>query len=295
MRRNEIESKFDEIVSFSEIDNFIDTPVKHYSSGMYVRLAFAVAAHLEPEILLVDEVLAVGDAAFQKRCLGKIGEVAREGRTVLFVSHNMASIEALCESCLLIRKGRLEDKDEPGKIIERYMAAETSQGSGERSLTDHPGRRRDSIPIMTSVALFSNSTQPISGLRMGSCLSVRVAFSSPRPLRPIIGVNIKTAQGAPVFGVSNRWTDQGFDGPAVKNGTISCDLKNLPLMPGTYTIDLGFGEFGDISRELDVVFEAIPFEVFQTDIYGTGRLPRKTDGPVFWDANWTVSTRDKAD
>ncbi len=295
MRRAEIARKFDEMVAFAEIEQFVDTPVKRYSSGMYVRLAFAVAAHLESQIILVDEVLAVGDAAFQKRCLAKIGEVVREGRTVLFVSHNMASIEALCESCLLIRQGRLEDKGEPGKIIERYMAAEAGQGSGERSLIDHPGRRRDSIPMMTSVALFSDSRQPISGLRMGSPLSVRVSFSSPEPLRPIIGVNIRTAQGAPVFGVSNRWTHQGFDGPVLRSATISCDFKSLPLMPGTYIVDLGFGDFGDISRELDVVFEAIAFEVFPTDVYGTGRLPRHTDGPVFWDANWIVSTRDAVD
>jgi lipopolysaccharide transport system ATP-binding protein len=295
MRRAEIQRKFDEIVAFAEVEKFVDTPVKHFSSGMYVRLGFSVAAHLEPEILLVDEVLAVGDAAFQKKCMGKMGDVARAGRTIIFVSHNMASIEALCESCLLIGKGRLEDKGEPGKIIERYMTAEAGQGSGRRSLTDHPGRRRDSIPMMTSVALFSNSREPISGLRMGSPLSVRVSFSSPEPLRPIIGVNVKTAQGAPVFGVSNRWTHQGFDGPVARSGTISCDFKSLPLMPGTYTIDLGFGDFGDISRELDVIFEAIPFEVFPTDVYGTGRLPGHTDGPVFWDANWTVSTIDAVD
>ncbi len=106
MRRAEIARKFDEIVAFAEIEKFIDMPVKRYSSGMYLRLAFAVAAYLEPEILLIDEILAVGDAAFQKRCLGKIGDVARDGRTVLFVSHNMASIEALCRSCMLIRNGR---------------------------------------------------------------------------------------------------------------------------------------------------------------------------------------------
>src|SRR4029077_91973 len=105
MKNAEIRGKFDEIVAFAEIERFIDTPVKRYSSGMYVRLAFGVAAHLDPEILLVDEVLAVGDAAFQKRCLGKIGEVAREGRTVVFVSHSMASIEGLCGSCLYLREG----------------------------------------------------------------------------------------------------------------------------------------------------------------------------------------------
>src|SRR5205085_11255014 len=114
MRRGEIARKFDEIVDFSEVGNFIDTPVKRYSSGMYVRLAFAVAAHLEPEILLIDEVLAVGDAAFQKKCLGKMGEVASEqGRTVFFVSHNMGAVRALCETAILIDAGRLVTTGKP--------------------------------------------------------------------------------------------------------------------------------------------------------------------------------------
>src|ERR1700687_3609359 len=117
MSKREITRKFDEIVAFAELEKFIDTPVKHYSSGMYVRLAFAVAAHLEPEILLVDEVLAVGDTAFQKRCLGKMGDVARQGRTVVLVSHNMSSIEALCGTCFYIRAGRLEGKGNPDEMV----------------------------------------------------------------------------------------------------------------------------------------------------------------------------------
>ena len=121
MRKNEIERKFDEIVDFAETEAFLDTPVKHYSSGMYVRLAFAVAAHLEPEILLVDEVLAVGDIAFQKKCLGKMGDVARTGRTVLFVSHNMAAIAALCNRAFLLDHGQLVAAGETAEVIDRYM------------------------------------------------------------------------------------------------------------------------------------------------------------------------------
>src|SRR5919106_240177 len=120
MTRREIENKFDEIVAFAEVEKFIDTPVKRYSSGMYVRLAFAVAAHLEPEILLVDEVLAVGDAAFQKKCLGKMGEVAREGRTVLFVSHNMAAIQHLCPSSILLKSGRIYTSGPTAVVVSTY-------------------------------------------------------------------------------------------------------------------------------------------------------------------------------
>jgi lipopolysaccharide transport system ATP-binding protein len=121
MKKSEIEQKFDEIVNFSEIEKFIDTPVKRYSSGMYVRLAFSVAAHLEPEILLIDEVLAVGDALFQKKCLDKMSDVAKEGRTIVFISHNMAAIKYLCDTCILINDGSIQQKGDSGKVIEFYM------------------------------------------------------------------------------------------------------------------------------------------------------------------------------
>src|SRR3954469_18821835 len=122
MSNREIKAKFDEIVAFSEVEKFLDTPVKRYSSGMYVRLAFAVAAHLEPEILIVDEVLAVGDEAFQKKCLGKMGDVARTGRTVLFVSHNMAAVRALCQKALLLERGRVLLNGEIQTVLARYLA-----------------------------------------------------------------------------------------------------------------------------------------------------------------------------
>src|SRR5690242_16150588 len=125
MKRNEIERKFDEIVAFSEVEQFIDTPVKRYSSGMYLRLAFAVAAHLEPEILLVDEVLAVGDAEFQKKCLGKMGDVAREGRTVLFVSHNMSAVQALCPRSILLRKGGVAVDGPTPEVLREYLGTRT--------------------------------------------------------------------------------------------------------------------------------------------------------------------------
>lgn len=131
MRRTEIERKFDEIVAFAEVERFIDTPVKHYSSGMYMRLAFAVAAHLEPEILLVDEVLAVGDAAFQKKCLGKMGEITKEGRTVLFVSHNMGAVRSLCNKGLVLSEGKLIESGDISRCIERYYKGIGALVSGE--------------------------------------------------------------------------------------------------------------------------------------------------------------------
>ena len=132
MRKAEIDKKFDEIVAFSEVDKFIDTPVKRYSSGMYVRLAFSVAAHLEAEILLVDEVLAVGDAKFQKKCSGKMGDVAKKGRTVLFVSHNMAAINTLCQTCIVIDKGQIIHRGEAGDAVRFYLSHLNEQNATEK-------------------------------------------------------------------------------------------------------------------------------------------------------------------
>lgn len=136
MRRNEIARKFDEIVAFAEIDRFLDTPVKHYSSGMYMRLAFAVAAHLEPEILLVDEVLAVGDARFQAKCLGKMSAVANEGRTVLFVSHNMPAVQGLCERVIWLREGEIAEEGEPGRVVQNYLGEGSATETMEKVWND---------------------------------------------------------------------------------------------------------------------------------------------------------------
>ncbi len=291
MRRAEIQRKFDEIVTFAEVEKFVDTPVKHYSSGMHVRLGFSVAAHLEPEILLVDEVLAVGDAAFQKKCLGKMGDVARAGRTIIFVSHNMASVESLCNSCVLITSGRLEAKGEPAQIVMRYMAAEVSSHSGVRSLVEHQGRRGDSIPMATAVRLLSEGNGPTGVVRMGAPFQATVDFSAPHPIRPILGITLKTAEGIPLFGVSNRWTNEGVDHQPMPTGTVTCAFERLPLMPGTYLLDLYFGDFGDPSRDLDIIRDAISLEVVPADLLGTGMLPRPGDGSIFWQAKWSFADK----
>ena len=209
MRRNEIERKFDEIVAFAEMDQFVDTPVKHYSSGMYVRLGFAVAAHLETEIILIDEVLAVGDAAFQKKCLRKIGDVARQGRTVLYISHNLASVESLCDSCIYLSGGRLEEAGKPRDVIAKYMASQTRANSGTISLADHPGRRPGYKPHLR-----------ISGIaiRIQNC-GRRNPYGRPADnsdefrdrqhlFGPVVGVIIKTIQGMPVCSVNDRYSMQ---------------------------------------------------------------------------------------
>jgi lipopolysaccharide transport system ATP-binding protein len=150
MRRDEIRRRFDEIVAFAEVEQFIDTPVKRYSSGMYMRLAFAVAAHLEPELLIIDEVLAVGDAAFQKKSLGKMGEMARSGRTLLFVSHQMSAVQSLCSRCLWLDEGRVVADGEPRAIIARYLSHSTERGAWRISPAQ---RQRLQNPYFTPTAL----------------------------------------------------------------------------------------------------------------------------------------------
>src|SRR5207244_1236235 len=171
MRRGEIEGKFDEIVEFAEIDKFIDTPVKRYSSGMYVRLAFAVAAHLEPEILTVDEVLSVGDAVFQQKCLGKMGDVAREGRTVILVSHNMPIIQSLCNCAFIIDNGCLLAKGELSVLVDQYLyknSEEMIADTGILALKDHPRRMPNMRPALTRMWLTDAANNILTSVAMGA-------------------------------------------------------------------------------------------------------------------------------
>jgi lipopolysaccharide transport system ATP-binding protein len=194
MKRAEIARKFDEIVAFAEVEQFIDTPVKHYSSGMYLRLAFAVAAHLEPEILIVDEVLAVGDGAFQKKCIGKIGAVAGEGRTVLFVSHDMTNISVLCDSVLLLEGGRVKMRGEPAEVIGAYMRqGGPAQSAVSWNLDDAPGDgaarivgvsvgeagvEADSVPLQDAIPLTVEFVVLAGGVRVNPVFVVKNALGT---------------------------------------------------------------------------------------------------------------------
>jgi lipopolysaccharide transport system ATP-binding protein len=284
MMRAEIARKFDDIVGFAEVERFVDTPVKHYSSGMYLRLAFAVAAFLESEILLVDEVLAVGDVSFQQRCLGKMREVSASGRTVLFVSHQMAAVEALCNRCLYIRDGELKRSGTPREIIESYMAEGSGSRSSVVSLLNHSGRRSGSKPVMQS-AILTGST-PAAGpvVRIGTRLDIQVAYSTDAPICPVLGVVVKNSYGVPIFGINNRIVPGfQFDVPCV-SGAVTCHLSNLPLTPGTYAVDL---YFGDRYQDVDVIYDAATFEVIAADVFGSGKLPGAECGPILWPATWT--------
>jgi len=288
MRRAEILRKFDEIVAFAEVEKFIDTPVKRYSSGMYLRLAFAVAAFLESEILLVDEVLAVGDANFQKKCLGKMRDVSASGRTVLFVSHNMAAVEGLCNRCLFISEGKLGGDGTPHDLVTKYLAAETAPENAMRDLREHPGRRGGMKPVLTKISLSAQSGAALSAIRMGEGITIEVEFDSgAQRMWPSISLCVKNNY-VPVFTASTRVQKQYQLAETISAGTIRCELRDLPLLEGTYSIDVFFG---DQYHNMDVIYDAISFEVLPVDVFGSGQVPHATEGTIYWPAVFEVTER----
>jgi lipopolysaccharide transport system ATP-binding protein len=240
MTRAEIKRKFDEIVAFSEVEKFLDTPVKYYSSGMYVRLAFAVAAHLEPEILVVDEVLAVGDAQFQQKCLGKMREVSQGGRTVLFVSHNMAAVQALCTRGILMEKGRLKRLGTIAEVFDDY--AKSIEIKSRSEFDADPAR-----PSITSVVL----NQP--ELDQGNFI-LDIGFKSPFPLNPPVpGLQIYSVFGAPVYGSNARFHRSGFGNPKMSEGVLRLTAPDLPIVGGTYKFSVWLGDWQtdyDVKRDV---------------------------------------------
>lgn len=229
MTRAEIIRKFDEIVSFSEIDEFLDTPVKRYSSGMYVRLAFAVAAHLDPEILIIDEVLAVGDASFQKKCLGKMEDIAQHGRTVLFVSHNMEAVSSLCGRVLWMENGQVRLDGPADQVVGAYFnSLETTYSY----VNDKCGF------TVRQVTLKNSQGQPCSTIRPGDDLAVEISFEAKRPIeKPYLAICIYGAAG-PCF-ASNMVLD-GYRPSVLEGfGKVVCTFKSIPLLPQDYTVTLG--------------------------------------------------------
>jgi len=286
MSRREIARNFDAIVAFAGVERFIDTPVKRYSSGMYVRLAFAVAAHLNPEIMIVDEVLAVGDAEFQNKCLGKMREVARGGRTVLFVSHNMTSVQSLCSRCIWLKDGTVHADGTAREVAEAYNRAAAGGGGAEVRLDAHPGRALGSVRAMRRVRVCDDADGTSPAVPMGGTARVEVEFELDRPLADAtLGVVVKDAYYAPIFGINNKVTPCPAQPGPLTAGTVVCRLAQLPLMPGVYPLDL---YFGDRLNDFDTVHNAAELTVVPADVFGTGRLPPPNAGPVCWPATWEI-------
>jgi lipopolysaccharide transport system ATP-binding protein len=248
MSRAEIRRKFDEITAFAEVEKFLDTPVKRYSSGMYVRLAFAVAAHLEPEILIVDEVLAVGDAEFQNKCIGKMSDVAAvDGRTVLFVSHNMAAVQHLCQRAILLRNGKVTGNDAPATVISQYLSDAVC---GNRVNLEGWRDRITSGEACIMQLEFDDGDNGAS-IRFGGDLRIRMHARFAEPLvNPVFGVIIHDAQGVPVSNVQS--IHDGLCASAVSDEiTVEAYFKSLSLYPGRYFLSPWIM---DSARQRDVDF-----------------------------------------
>lgn len=235
MSQNEIRKKFDEIVAFAEIEKFLDTPVKRYSSGMYVRLAFAVAAHLEPEILIVDEVLAVGDAQFQKKCLGKMEEVGKEGRTVVFVSHNMGTINTLCNKCILLKEGRITGYDATSLIVSQYFSVGGLQESID--ITPQMRNRGDGSINFKTCALFSREREPKTAFNIGENIRIEITLESAYIGDMSFWLIIFDSAGVPLLSTHQR--DAELNKIGAGKYKLVYETQNFGLMPGNYTIAAG--------------------------------------------------------
>jgi lipopolysaccharide transport system ATP-binding protein len=261
MRKKEIDRKFDEIVDFSGVETFLDTPIKRYSSGMQVRLAFAVAAHLEPEILIIDEVLAVGDAEFQRKCLGKMQDVAKGGRTVVFVSHNMAAVEALCRRGIEVKNGCAVKDGDIADVLSHYR---------HNAYNDIVTTNRDhfhSSSYFESAYLIDSNGQPTNFITLGATFYLRIVVTPPRSIsRAQIALGIDSITGERLLTMAmprNRWADFSANG----SSALTLQIADFPLAPGEYSIKLAIHESG---RLLETVEPVVPFTVTDAEIFGTG-------------------------
>ena len=235
MTKSEIQKKFDEIVAFAEVEKFLDTPVKRYSSGMYVRLAFAVAAHLEPEILIVDEVLAVGDAEFQKKCLGQMEDISGDGRTVLFVSHNMGAINTLCNNAILLNKGTIQAMGNTQKITAMYFNG-TNSGEGEFIIGKNSS---DEKVIVEKVTLKDRNGKIQNTFQFGDSITAEVELNALENFdNPYVWIAIRNDKG-PITNASGLLDGYRTSRFSKGKNTIKCTFINAPLLPSQYTIYMG--------------------------------------------------------
>jgi len=287
MRKVEIASKFDEIVAFAEVERFVDMPVKHYSTGMYLRLAFAVAAHLQPDILLVDEVLAVGDVSFQRKCLGKMGDVASGGRTVILVSHNVLAIEYLCRSALLLEQGVVACRGTPRTVLEEYLGRSTAVA--RRVDLDSVRTRSGSGQIrLASVEIGTLEGPENSVIRSGDGFVIRLGFRCrERVVRPVFSVAIYSLSGVPIFAVHT--SDASIDiRDLAHDGCIELEIARANLMPGRYWLHVAVGDEMDPHR-YDHVLNAVALELEPADVYGSGKLGAAGWTVVFLDCRWRLT------
>ena len=286
MTKAEIRKNFDAIVAFSGVEEFIDTPVKRYSSGMYVRLAFAVAAHLEPEILIVDEVLAVGDAEFQKKCIGKMQDVSKHGRTVIFVSHSMSAVAQLCNRGVLFKDGRLLLDAEVSKVINAHLGDAIVSLNGEFDLTKHSSRSAQSQPIIRKIKLCKADGTPRAHFFPDETCVIQIEYEFKEPVKnPRWAISIEDYQGRRIMTFASYFQDNNVSESSGR-GAIRCSVGELGLGTGRYLLSVSV--FDKTIGMLDGVENAAWFEIIWHNNFKDGEPYYQVYGPVLRSSKWEV-------
>jgi lipopolysaccharide transport system ATP-binding protein len=285
MGQKEIDRKFDEIVAFSEIERFLDTPVKRYSSGMYVRLAFAVAAHLEPEILVVDEVLAVGDAAFQEKCLGQMQRTASHGRTIVFVSHNMTSIRQLCGRALLLQGGKLVADGNPTDMINRYL--EVTRTAAPQDLANWKDRDHEATGEgrIVQFDVADHEGKPTKSIPFGGTLTLTIVAHFHRPVyRPVFGVLVQGLAGDPILDLRSVHGSLTLE-RVVGRVALTAVVENVRLYPGEYVLEPWITE-QTMRRNIDQVYNSRLLQV----VVPVSGMANGLQGTRYWGRYWIPSS-----
>jgi lipopolysaccharide transport system ATP-binding protein len=284
MKKKEVDAKLDEIVSFAGVERFLDTPIKRYSTGMRLRLGFSVAAHLDPDVLIVDEVLAVGDSAFQKKCLAAMEGLRSGGRTVLFVSHNMAAVENLCSRAIWIDAGEVREDGPARQVIESYMTAFSDSQTG--SDLEHITNRRGNGDVrFTGVEFLSKDARPQAVTRSGDTLLLRLQFKTHKPVPPpSFGVRIYTELGTLVTETSTWHHGLTLPDLQVGAGHIDLEIDALNLLPARYFLSFFVVDLG--GRPYDVVDRSVRLDVEAGNVYGAGKISDNRTGIVFFPQRW---------
>lgn len=282
MTKHEIRSKLDEIVDFAGVGEHIDTPVKRYSSGMYVRLAFAVAAHLDPEILVVDEVLAVGDAEFQKKCIGKMKDVSKKGRTILFVSHNMASIQALCSKAINIEHGLIKNQGNVSDVISSYV---TGEPDGKIEFINRNEKCNEMLAYIVR-AHVEVGNKKVGVAVCGSELTFKLFYKARRAgVRAALYIGIYNNHGEKLMHLGTLYGD-GEPFKTKVEGMVSCKIKRLPLVGGSYSVNLSLHIDGKPYQRIENAFN---LSIENGDYYGNGKLPDRKECKFLVEQFWSVN------
>ncbi len=294
MRKREVDAKFDQIVSFAGVERFIDTPIKRYSSGMRMRLGFAVAAHLEPDVLIVDEVLAVGDAVFQKKCISAMQDMRGGGRTVLFVSHNMSAVENLCSRGIWIANGQVRMDGTTHEVIESYMGSFASAEGATSDLAQADGRRGSGEIRFTRVELVAKGGELQAVTRSGKSVTIRLHFHATEAVeRPSFGLKINSEMGTLITDTST-WL-HGIDIPLVNagDGYVDLEIDMLNLLPGRYSLSL-WVDSALKHHNYDVIEHAMSLDIEEAPVYNTTRRIDSRYGLVFFPQRWRLEGIDRA-